>query len=141
MCWRRKRRARIWWRSASGKGWRPLAICSGWSPRSYIAASRRCASCNPVPRPPSSDPPQSSRTFRVQGGARTKAVLDLEFHQLELRYEGLRVRRPAAERRLLSSLAERGQQVPIVVVAASEPGRFVVIDGYKRVRALRLLRR
>jgi len=68
-------------------------------------------------------------------------VLDLELHQLELRYEGLRVRRPEAERRLLSSLAERGQQVPIVVVAASEPGRFVVIDGYKRVRALGLLRR
>jgi ParB/RepB/Spo0J family partition protein len=67
--------------------------------------------------------------------------LDLEFHQLELRYEGLRVRRPEAERRLLSSLAERGQQVPIVVVAASAPGRFVLIDGYKRVRALSLLRR
>lgn len=66
--------------------------------------------------------------------------MDLEFHQLDLRYEGLRVRRPEAERRLLSSLAERGQQVPIVVVAASEAGRFVVIDGYKRVRALRLLR-
>jgi ParB/RepB/Spo0J family partition protein len=67
--------------------------------------------------------------------------LDLEFHQLDLRYEGLRVRRPEGERRLLSSLAERGQQVPVVVVAASEPGRFVVIDGYKRVRALRLLHR
>lgn len=66
--------------------------------------------------------------------------MDLEFHQLDLRYEGLRVRRPEQERRLLSSLAQRGQQVPIVVVAASEPGRFVVIDGYKRVRALRLLR-
>jgi ParB/RepB/Spo0J family partition protein len=66
--------------------------------------------------------------------------LDLEFHQLDLRYEGLRVRRPESERRLLSSLAQRGQQVPIVVVPASEAGRFVVIDGYKRVRALRLLR-
>lgn len=66
--------------------------------------------------------------------------MDLEFHQFDLRYEGLRVRRPEAERRLLSSLAQRGQQVPVVVVPASEPGRFVVIDGYKRVRALRLLR-
>jgi ParB/RepB/Spo0J family partition protein len=65
--------------------------------------------------------------------------LDLEFHQLDLRYEGLRVRRPAQERRLLSSLAQRGQQVPIVVVAAGEPGRFVVIDGFKRLHALRLL--
>lgn len=66
--------------------------------------------------------------------------MELEFHQLDLRYEGLRVRRPEQERRLLGSLAERGQQVPIVVVAASEPGRFVVIDGHKRVRALRRLR-
>ena len=65
--------------------------------------------------------------------------MDLEFHQLDLRYEGLRVRRPEQERRLLGSLAQRGQQVPIVVVAASEAGRFVVIDGYKRVRALRRL--
>jgi len=32
--------------------------------------------------------------------------MDLEFHQLDLRYEGLRVRRPERERRLLSSLAE-----------------------------------
>jgi ParB/RepB/Spo0J family partition protein len=66
--------------------------------------------------------------------------MDLEFHQLDLRHEGLRVRRPERERRLLSSLAERGQQVPIVVIAlAEEPNRFLVIDGYKRIRALQRL--
>ncbi len=66
--------------------------------------------------------------------------MDLEFHQLDLRHEGLRVRRPERERRLLGSLAERGQQVPIVVIAlAEEPNRFLVIDGYKRIRALRRL--
>jgi len=65
--------------------------------------------------------------------------MDLEFHQLDLRYEELRGRSPARERRLLSSLAEVGQQAPIVVVcAASAPGH-VVIDGYKRVRLLRRL--
>ena len=68
--------------------------------------------------------------------------MDLEFHQLDLRYEELRVRRPSARTRLLASLAERGQQVPIVVIAlADEPNRFLVIDGYKRIRALRRLRR
>lgn len=66
--------------------------------------------------------------------------MDLEFHQLDLRHEGLRVRRREKERRLLGSLSEAGQQVPIVVVAAAEPGRYVVIDGHKRVRALRRLR-
>lgn len=68
------------------------------------------------------------------------ATMDLEFHQLDLRYEGLRVRRPEREKRLLASLAERGQQVPIVVIAlAGEPNRFLVIDGYKRIRALQRL--
>jgi ParB family chromosome partitioning protein len=66
--------------------------------------------------------------------------MDLEFHQLDLRYEELRGRSPARERRLLSSLAEVGQQAPIVVVCASEAARHVVIDGYKRVRLLRRLR-
>jgi len=66
---------------------------------------------------------------------------NLEFHQLELRYERLRVIRPEQERRLLASLAEVGQQVPIVVVQDQASRRFVVIDGYKRVRSLRRLAR
>ncbi len=66
--------------------------------------------------------------------------MDLEFHQLDLRHQGLRVRRVEKERRLLGSLPEVGQQVPIVVVATVEPGRYLVIDGYKRLRALRRLR-
>ena len=67
--------------------------------------------------------------------------MELEFHQLELRYERLKVVRPEPKRRLLASLAEVGQQVPIVVVKPAGEERFVVIDGYKRVRALRRLGR
>jgi ParB family transcriptional regulator, chromosome partitioning protein len=67
--------------------------------------------------------------------------VELEFHQLALRYERLKVVRPEPERRLLASLAEVGQQVPIVVVKEVPEGSFVVIDGYKRVRALRRLGR
>ena len=59
--------------------------------------------------------------------------MELEFHQLALRYERLKVVRPEPERRLLASLAEVGQQVPIVVVQEGTDGSFVVIDGYKRV--------
>lgn len=66
---------------------------------------------------------------------------ELEFHQLEMRYERLRVVHPEAERRLLASLAEIGQQAPILVVAQADAGGFVVIDGYKRVRGLRRLGR
>ena len=67
--------------------------------------------------------------------------MELEFHQLALRYERLKVVRPEPERRLLASLAEVGQQVPIVVVKQAGEVPFVVIDGYKRVRALRRLGR
>lgn len=74
------------------------------------------------------------------GGRRAGFGMDLEFHQLEMRYEHLHLRRAERERRLLASLAERGQQVPIVVVALCEdPGRYQVIDGHKRVRLLRRL--
>jgi ParB family chromosome partitioning protein len=63
--------------------------------------------------------------------------MQLEFHQLDRRWEHLRVRHPARQRRLLASLAESGQQSPIVVVAAEgQTDRYVVIDGYKRIAAL-----
>ena len=65
--------------------------------------------------------------------------MEPDLHQLERRCEALRKRAPVAERQLLGSLAEIGQQLPIVVV--SEAQRFVVIDGYKRVRALKRLAR
>ena len=56
--------------------------------------------------------------------------MQLEFHQLDQRWAHLRVRHPARQRRLLASLAESGQQTPIVVVAAdSQADRYVVIDG------------
>jgi ParB family chromosome partitioning protein len=68
--------------------------------------------------------------------------MQLEFHQLERRWEHLRVRHPARQRRLLASLAESGQQTPIVVVAAEgQADRYVVIDGYKRIAALEQLGR
>lgn len=63
--------------------------------------------------------------------------MDLEFHQLELRHADLRIRDAGRRRRLLAALAEQGQQVPVVVV--SEEGRYVLIDGYLRVDALRQL--
>jgi ParB family chromosome partitioning protein len=66
----------------------------------------------------------------------------LEFHQLDRRWEHLRVRHPARQRQLLASLAEVGQQTPIVVVAvAGQADRYVVIDGYKRLAALQQLGR
>jgi ParB/RepB/Spo0J family partition protein len=63
--------------------------------------------------------------------------MQVEFHQLDRPWEHLRVHHPGGQRRLLASLAESGQQTPIVVVAAEgQTDRFVVIDGYKRITAL-----
>jgi ParB/RepB/Spo0J family partition protein len=68
--------------------------------------------------------------------------MKLEFHQLDRRHEGLRVRNPQRQRRLLASLAGTGQQTPIVVVAISgKPDGYRVIDGHKRVVALEQLGR
>jgi len=68
--------------------------------------------------------------------------MQLEFHQFDRRWEHLRVRHPARQRRLLASLAESGQQTPIVVVAVEDQAdRYVVIDGYKRIAALEQLGR
>lgn len=67
--------------------------------------------------------------------------MQLEFHQLERRWEHLRVREPHRQRQLMGSLAEGGQQTPIIVVPAAQDGRYIVIDGYKRIAALEQLRR
>jgi len=67
-------------------------------------------------------------------------VRELNLDELDLKYGQLSVRRPVAERRLLASLGEVGQQSPVIVVAVAEAGRFVVVDGHKRVRALKKLK-
>ncbi|MAZ90348.1 MAG: hypothetical protein CMF76_00060 [Maricaulis sp.] len=67
--------------------------------------------------------------------------MELEHQQLDLRYSQLRLRSPRQEKRLVASIAEVGQLVPISVVRAdADPARLIVIDGFKRVRALRRLK-
>jgi len=67
--------------------------------------------------------------------------MQLEFHQLERRLEHLRAHRPERQQRLLASLAASGQQTPVIVIATDQPGRYLLIDGYRRVRALEQLGR
>lgn len=67
-------------------------------------------------------------------------IVELALDCLDLRYASLRVRRPMAEKRLVASMDSMGQQSPVVVVAGSETGLYVVIDGHKRVRAMRRLK-
>jgi ParB family transcriptional regulator, chromosome partitioning protein len=72
----------------------------------------------------------------------SRQTMQLEFHQLDLRWEHLRVREPHRQRQLLASLAENGQQTPVVVVVLKDiADRYLVIDGHKRIAALRQLGR
>jgi ParB-like chromosome segregation protein Spo0J len=65
--------------------------------------------------------------------------VEIDLHQLDLRHRDLRIADSDRRRRLIGSLAEIGQQVPVVVIADGE--RFVLIDGYLRVDALARLQR
>ncbi len=66
--------------------------------------------------------------------------MDIELHQIEPRYAALRRRDARRERTLLASLSEIGQQAPVVVVRGTAD-QWVLVDGYKRLRALRRLTR
>jgi ParB family transcriptional regulator, chromosome partitioning protein len=64
----------------------------------------------------------------------------LELRQLDLRYANLRIADPTRRARLEQALAREGQQVPVLVIAG-DADRYVLIEGYGRVDALRRLSR
>jgi ParB family transcriptional regulator, chromosome partitioning protein len=66
--------------------------------------------------------------------------MQVELSELELRYAGLRVRDAGRTARMRASLAADGQQSAITVIAAAVGmHRYVLVDGYLRVAALRAL--
>ena len=79
----------------------------------------------------------------------TRDRIELDLHRLELRFADSRLVEPRAVARLAASIEQCGQIVPCVVVAApeSQDGEgggaqaLVLIDGYRRVGALRRLGR
>jgi len=62
----------------------------------------------------------------------------LEIGQLNLKHENCRLQDREIERRLVSSLAERGQDDPIEGVHLAD-GQFLVLNGFKRVRSSKLI--
>lgn len=67
--------------------------------------------------------------------------MELELHQLDRRYEALRTSSRERDCRVVASLARDGQLLPVVVVeAGAGADRYVLVDGYKRVRGLQQLR-
>jgi transcriptional regulator with XRE-family HTH domain len=67
-------------------------------------------------------------------------VLTLDLHRLDLRYAPLRLPDPPAITRLARSIEADGQLVPCIAVAG-EVEAFILVDGYRRIAALRHLGR
>ena len=66
--------------------------------------------------------------------------MQIELQDLELRYAALRICDAGRASRMRASLAADGQQSPVSVVEMNaDTQRFVLIDGYLRVRAARAL--
>lgn len=65
---------------------------------------------------------------------------ELELHQLDRPHEALRITAPSLAARMLSSLAIEGQRTPVLVIEKKQ-GRYLLIDGYQRVKALEELGR
>ena len=64
--------------------------------------------------------------------------MEIEFHLLDLKYESIKGRNRKMENRLLASLSEQGQLSPIIVLpVVGDPPRYIVVDGFKRIRALK----
>jgi len=64
--------------------------------------------------------------------------MELEFHVLDLKYERIKGRNRKTEKRLMSSLMDQGQLSPIIVLGCQgEAPKYVVMDGFKRIRALK----
>ena len=65
-------------------------------------------------------------------------AIEVAIEKCGMSHERLRVKDRRSEKNLLSSLSEVGQQSPVIVVKRQED--YVVIDGHKRVRALKRLK-
>ena len=70
--------------------------------------------------------------------------MEIDLHQLDRPYAGLRIRDPRQSARWLASLSQGDPDDAlgaVLVVPAKAPDRFVLIDGYARVSALERLGR
>ena len=64
----------------------------------------------------------------------------LELHQLLAQFASLRIDEPRRQHKLIRSLERQGQLMPVVAVPADDQEvRWVLIDGYRRLEALRQL--
>ncbi|MBI3682710.1 MAG: ParB N-terminal domain-containing protein [Acidobacteria bacterium] len=81
------------------------------------------------PRTAASSWPDESRMTQVE----------LSVEQLATEYGAIRAADPAAEEKLLASIARHGVNAPILVVEGENGSGYQVLDGFRRLRALRQL--
>ena len=66
---------------------------------------------------------------------------EVDLHRLELRFADARLLEPRAIERLARSIEQSGQLIAYIAVAEQGSERLVLVDGYRRVLALRRLGR
>jgi ParB/RepB/Spo0J family partition protein len=70
--------------------------------------------------------------------AMKKDLMSVEFHCVEMRYKQLRASRRGHLNRLVESIEQSGQLMPVVLVPKADQ-QWILIDGYLRVQALKRL--
>jgi len=66
---------------------------------------------------------------------------EVDLHRLELRFADARLLEPRAVEVLARSIEHSGQLIPCIAVVADDSDRLVLVDGYRRILALRRLGR
>lgn len=66
---------------------------------------------------------------------------DIDLHRLDLRFAPARLMVPGAIHALARSIEQNGQLVPCIAVSAQDSAGLILIDGYRRLEALRRLGR
>jgi ParB/RepB/Spo0J family partition protein len=69
----------------------------------------------------------------------TASVIELDIHRLDLRFERTRLSRGGSQARLVEAIASQGLRLPVRVADTGES--LVLIDGFRRLQAYRLLER
>jgi transcriptional regulator with XRE-family HTH domain len=71
----------------------------------------------------------------------TPAAQEVDLHRLDLRFDQVRVLDPRAVEHLARSIEQSGQLIACVALPEQASQRLILIDGYRRIAALRRLRR
>jgi len=71
----------------------------------------------------------------------TPAAQEVDLHRLDLRFDQVRVLDPRAVEHLARSIEQSGQLIACVAVPEDGSQRLILVDGYRRIAALRRLRR